>query len=110
MNVLYSLVDRISIGHIPGEGAVALTGVGVTFPALMLIAAFSFLIAMGAAMATVAFLAIFRKILVLIPLIFILPRVLKNKVFAVLITTTLFRRAFWRVINLWRKPTCLRVG
>ena len=32
INVLYNIVDRIYIGHIPGYGDVALTGVGVTFP------------------------------------------------------------------------------
>ena len=32
VNVLYNIVDRIYIGRIPGVGAVALTGVGVTFP------------------------------------------------------------------------------
>ena len=32
VNVLYNIVDRIYIGRIPGVGAAALTGVGVTFP------------------------------------------------------------------------------
>ena len=41
INVLYNIVDRIYIGHIPGHGDVALTGVGVTFPIIMLISAFS---------------------------------------------------------------------
>lgn len=49
VNMLYNLVDRIYIGHIPGIGATALTGVGVTFPIIMLIAAFSSLIGMGGA-------------------------------------------------------------
>ena len=31
INVLYNMVDRMYIGHLPGEGANALTGVGVTF-------------------------------------------------------------------------------
>ena len=41
INALYNIVDRIYIGHIPSVGDVALTGVGVTFPILMLISAFS---------------------------------------------------------------------
>lgn len=41
INILYSIVDRIYIGHIAGVGAAALTGVGLTFPITMLISAFS---------------------------------------------------------------------
>ncbi|MDY5907775.1 MAG: MATE family efflux transporter, partial [Bullifex sp.] len=41
INALYSIVDRIYLGHIPGTGGIVLTGVGVTFPILMLITAFS---------------------------------------------------------------------
>ena len=39
INILYNIVDRIYIGHIEGYGAAALTGVGVTFPIIMLISA-----------------------------------------------------------------------
>lgn len=49
VNMLYNIVDRIYIGHIPGVGAAALTGVGVTMPIIMLISAFSALIGMGGA-------------------------------------------------------------
>lgn len=41
VNVLYNIVDRIYIGHIPEIGATALTGLGICFPILMLISAFS---------------------------------------------------------------------
>ncbi len=41
INILYSIVDRIYIGHIQGVGMEALTGVGVTFPVITLISAFS---------------------------------------------------------------------
>lgn len=41
INVLYNIVDRMYIGHIEGYGDLALTGVGVTFPIITLIAAFS---------------------------------------------------------------------
>ncbi len=49
VNILYNIVDRIYIGHIPQIGATALTGVGVTFPIIMIISAFSALIGMGGA-------------------------------------------------------------
>ncbi len=49
INMLYSTVDRIYIGNIPGTGALALTGVGVTFPILMLVSAFAAFAGMGGA-------------------------------------------------------------
>lgn len=49
VNMLYNIVDRIYIGHIPGEGALALTGLGLCFPVLMLVTAFSSLVGMGGA-------------------------------------------------------------
>ena len=49
VNLLYNMVDRIYIGHIPGYGSLALTGLGITFPILMLIAAFAALIGFGGA-------------------------------------------------------------
>ena len=44
VNLLYNLVDRIYIGHIPENGGVALTGLGLCFPILMIVTAFSGLI------------------------------------------------------------------
>ncbi len=49
INVLYNMVDRMFIGHIPIIGSTALTGVGITFPIITLISAFSSLIGMGGA-------------------------------------------------------------
>lgn len=49
INVLYNIIDRIYIGHIEGYGDMALTGVGVTAPILMLISAFSAFAGMGGA-------------------------------------------------------------
>ena len=49
INLLYNIVDRMYIGHIPEVGAAALTGVGVSFPVITLISAFSALIGMGGA-------------------------------------------------------------
>ncbi len=47
INLLYNLVDRMYIGHIPQVGATALTGVGVTLPLIVIISAFSMLVGMG---------------------------------------------------------------
>ena len=41
INILYNVVDRIYIGHIPGGSSLALTGVGVCLPVITLISAFS---------------------------------------------------------------------
>ena len=49
VNALYSIVDRMYIGHMPGDGTLALSGIGLTFPITMLIAAFSCLPGMGGA-------------------------------------------------------------
>ena len=49
VNLLYNLVDRIYIGHIPGTGDIALTGLGLCFPIIMIITAFSSLIGGGGA-------------------------------------------------------------
>ncbi len=47
VNALYNIVDRMYIGHIPGEGKLALTGVGVTFAVIMLISALASLVCVG---------------------------------------------------------------
>lgn len=49
INLLYNVVDRMYIGHIPGEGGMALTGVGVTLPVIMLISAFAAFVGFGGA-------------------------------------------------------------
>lgn len=49
VNMLYNIVDRIYIGHIPGEGSLALTGVGVCMPIIMIVSAFAALIGTGGA-------------------------------------------------------------
>lgn len=49
INMLYNIVDRIFIGHIPNDGALALTGVGVCLPLIMLVSAFAMLVASGGA-------------------------------------------------------------
>lgn len=49
INLLYNIVDRIYIGHIPGVGATALTGVGLSLPMIVIISAFSAFVGAGGA-------------------------------------------------------------
>lgn len=49
INMLYNIVDRIYIGHMPGDGSLALTGVGVCMPIIMIVSAFAALISSGGA-------------------------------------------------------------
>ncbi len=55
VHVLYNIVDRMYIGHMPEDGTVALTGLGVCFPLITLIGAFANLFSTGGAtLATIA--------------------------------------------------------
>lgn len=47
INLLYNLVDRVYIGHMPGNGALALTGVGVCMPIILVVTAFAALVSNG---------------------------------------------------------------
>ena len=47
INVLYSIVDRMFIGHIAGIGGLALAGTGVCGPIITLLSSFSFLVGLG---------------------------------------------------------------
>ena len=47
VQILYNVVDRIYIGHLPGKNNIALTGVGLAFPVVTLILAFTLLVGMG---------------------------------------------------------------
>ena len=49
INMLYNIVDRIYIGHIPAYGSLALTGVGVCMPIIMIVTAFAALVSSGGA-------------------------------------------------------------
>lgn len=49
INMLYNVVDRIYIGHMEGVGDLALTGVGVCMPLIMIISAFAALVSGGGA-------------------------------------------------------------
>ncbi len=49
VQLLYNVVDRIYIGHLPGADSLALTGIGLVFPLTTLVAAFTNLFGMGGA-------------------------------------------------------------
>lgn len=49
VNLLYNMVDRVYIGHMAEVGSLALTGVGVCMPVIMLVSAFACLVGMGGA-------------------------------------------------------------
>lgn len=49
VNLLYNIVDRMYVGRIEGSGSLALAGLGVTFPVIMLVAAFAALVGAGGA-------------------------------------------------------------
>ena len=49
LQLLYNVVDRIYIGHLPGEDGLALTGVGLVFPIVSIISGFTNLYGMGGA-------------------------------------------------------------
>ncbi|MCQ2557822.1 MAG: MATE family efflux transporter [Oscillospiraceae bacterium] len=49
INMLYNIVDRIYIGHIPQIGSLALTGLGVCMPIILIVSAFAALVASGSA-------------------------------------------------------------
>ena len=49
VNMLYNIVDRIYIGHMPADGDLALTGLGVCMPVILIVSAFAALVASGSA-------------------------------------------------------------
>ena len=55
INMLYNIIDRIYIGHMPVNGDLALTGVGVCLPIIMIVSAFAALVGTGGAPRTSIF-------------------------------------------------------
>lgn len=49
INMLYNIVDRIYIGHMPGDGDLAITGIGVCMPIILIVSAFAALVSSGGA-------------------------------------------------------------
>lgn len=98
INLLYNLVDRIYIGHMEGDGALALTGLGVTLPIIMLISAFSALIGYGGAPRAAIFMGRGEKEKA--------EEILGNSVTAILVIAlclTVF-------VSLWKEPILLLFG
>ena len=82
VNMLYNIVDRIYIGHIPGSGSLALTGVGVCLPIIMVVSAFAALVGSGGAPRASIFMGKddmdlfgFQQLVGQIPYPFVLPMV-----------------------------------
>ncbi len=69
VNMLYNVIDRIYIGHMPENGALALTGVGVCMPVILMVSAFT---SIGNAACSIL-VAVVRKFVLLIPLIYLVP-------------------------------------
>ena len=53
INVLYSIVDRIYIGNIPGEGSLALAGAGICGPIVTLLSSFGTLVGLGGSLSLI---------------------------------------------------------
>ncbi len=49
VNMLYNIIDRVYIGHMPEDSALALTGVGVCMPLILAVSAFAALVSSGGA-------------------------------------------------------------
>lgn len=49
VNMLYNIIDRVYIGHMPEVGSEALTGVGVCLPLILIVSAFAALVSSGGA-------------------------------------------------------------
>ncbi len=49
VNMLYNIIDRVYIGHMPEDSALALTGIGVCMPLILVVAAFAALVSSGGA-------------------------------------------------------------
>ncbi|MGL5478445.1 MAG: MATE family efflux transporter, partial [Clostridium sp.] len=49
VNMLYNIIDRMYIGHIPKVGNLAITGVGITMPIMTIILGFGMLVGLGTA-------------------------------------------------------------
>lgn len=49
IQLLYNVIDRVYLGHLPGTGGAALTGVGLVFPIIAIVSAFTSLFSMGGA-------------------------------------------------------------
>ena len=98
VNLLYNIVDRIYIGHMPENGDLALTGLGLTFPVILSISAFSALVGSGGAPIAAIFLGKKEEDAA--------QRILGNGVFLLLVFSVTLTALFYAV----KKPLLYLVG
>ena len=96
INLLYNIVDRIYIGHVPEIGGLALTGVGLFTPILMLLTAFAMLA--GAGGAPLASIAMGRG-----------DREKAEQIMGNCFTVLLLLAALLTAVFYWTSPTLLRL-
>ena len=98
INMLYNIVDRIYIGHIPEVGDVALTGVGITFPIITLVSAFAAFAGQGGAPLAAIQLGARRRVEA--------QRILGNSVTLLLITAAVLTAGF----SVFKEPILYAFG
>ena len=98
VNLLYNIVDRIYIGRMPETGQLALTGLGLTFPVILSISAFSAMVGNGGAPIAAIFLGKQDKDSA--------QKVLGNGVFLLLVFSVCLTTLFYAV----KKPLLYLVG
>ncbi|MBO4929248.1 MAG: MATE family efflux transporter [Clostridia bacterium] len=98
VNLLYNIVDRIYIGRMPETGQLALTGLGLTFPVILSISAFSAMVGSGGAPIAAIFLGKQDKDSA--------QKVLGNGVFLLLVFSVCLTTLFYAV----KKPLLYLVG
>lgn len=98
INILYNIVDRIYIGHIPGASSDALTGVGVALPIIVLISAFSAFAGQGGAPLSSIWLGKGDKEHA--------EKILGNATFLLIIFTIILMFVFY----IWQKPLLYAFG
>lgn len=98
INMLYNIVDRIYIGHIPEVGDVALTGVGITFPIITLVSAFAAFAGQGGAPLAAIQLGARRRVEA--------QRILGNSVTLLLITAAVLTVGF----SVFKEPVLYAFG
>ena len=98
VNLLYNIVDRIYIGRMPETGQLALTGLGLTFPVILSISAFSAMVGSGGAPIAAIFLGKQEKDSA--------QKVLGNGVFLLLVFSVCLTTLFFAI----KKPLLYLVG
>lgn len=98
INILYNIVDRVYIGHIPGASVDALTGVGVALPVIVFISAFSAFVGQGGAPLSSIWLGKGDKEHA--------EKILGNGTFLLIVFTVILMLVFY----IWQKPLLYAFG